>query len=71
MLFDVNTYPTSLHLTIIAINEYKGCVRYIFTSLFFKSKALVKLGKMFFILLQNIISFSRKSNFRILGFQIS
>ena len=43
-------------------------------SLFFKSKrswALVKLGKMFFISFQNLLSFSIKSNFRNLHFQIS
>ena len=36
-----------------------------------KSKALVKLEKCFFISLKKLISFSRKSNFRILNFQIS
>ena len=34
-------------------------------------RAFVKLGKMFFISLQKFFSFSRKSNFRILEFQIS
>ena len=34
-------------------------------------KALVKLEKVFFISLQKLFSFSRKSNFRILNFQIS
>ena len=55
------------------LNQSKGCVRYIFTSLFFKSKtrALAKLGKMFFISFQKLFSFSRKSNFSILDFQIS
>ena len=55
------------------MQNLKGCVRYIFASLFFKSKkrALVRLGKMFFILLQKLFSFSRKSNFRILDIQIS
>ena len=40
---------------------------------FFKSKtrALVKLGKMFFILLQKLFRFWRKSNFNTLDFQIS
>ena len=34
-------------------------------------QCFVKLGKMFFISLQKLFSFSRKSNFRILHFQIS
>ena len=34
-------------------------------------RALVKLGKMFFISLQKLFLFSRKSNFSILDFQIS
>ena len=38
MLFDVNTDPTSLHLPNIAENEFKGCVRCIFASLFFNYK---------------------------------
>ena len=51
---------------------FKGCVRYNFPTLFFKSKrALLKLGKMFFISLQKLILFSRKSNFRISDIQFS
>ena len=50
----------------------KGCVRYIFASLFLDlDLALVKWRKMFFISHQNLFSFLRKSNFRILHFQIS
>ena len=50
----------------------KGCARYIFASfLQVQKRALVKLGKMFFILLQKFFSFSRKSNFSILDIQIS
>ena len=36
-----------------------------------KTRALAKLGKMFFILLQKLFLFSRKSNFRIPHFEIS
>ena len=51
---------------------FKGCVHYIFTSLFFKSKwELGKQGKMFFISIQKLFLFFRKSNFRILDIQIS
>ena len=39
----------------------KGCVRYIFAGLFFKSKGVpTKLRKMFFISLQKLFSFSKK-----------
>ena len=48
-----------------------GCVCYIFASLFFKSTALVKQKKKFFISLQKLFLFLRKSNFRILDIQIS
>ena len=46
---------------------FKGCVRYIFASLFFKSKGehLGNKEKCFFISLQKFFSFARKSNFRI------
>ena len=52
---------------------FKGCVRYISASLFFKSKQkpLSNQEKCFFISLQKLFSFSRKSNFSILDFQIS
>ena len=36
---------------------------------FFYKRALVKLGKIFFISLQKLFSFSRKSNFRFLDIQ--
>ena len=55
------------------IFNFKGCVRYIFASLFLgqnKSTCQIK-RKMFFISLQNLFSFLRKSNFRILHFEIS
>ena len=46
-------------------SSIKGCVRYIFASLFLSlTRALVKLGKMFFILLEKFFSFSRKSTFK-------
>ena len=39
----------------------KGCVRYIFAGLFFKSKGVpTKLRKIFFISLQKLFSFSKK-----------
>ena len=51
--------------------QFKGCVCYIFAS-FFKAlkRALMKLGKMFFIWLEKLFSFFRKSNFRILDIQV-
>ena len=51
-------------LTRQKLTQIKGCVRYIFASLFFKSKLehLSKWERCFF---------SRKSNFRILHFDIS
>ena len=52
--------------------ELKRCARYIFASLILGLKrTFVKLGKIFFILLQKLFSFSRKSKFRILDIQIS
>ena len=51
------------------MSGFKSCVCYIFANLFFKSKW--KLGKSFFISLQKLFLFLRKSNFRILDFQIS
>ena len=54
------------------IKNFKDCVHCIFASLFLSLKeSLVKLGKMFFISLQKLFSFSRKSKFRILDIQIS
>ena len=51
---------------------FKGCVRYIFASLFFKSKREHFWNwKMFFISLRRLFPFSRKSNFRISGIQLS
>ena len=49
--------------------RFTGCVRYIFASLFFKSKG-EKQGEIFFISLPKLFSFSRKSDFRILDIQI-
>ena len=53
--------------------EIKGCVHYIFVNFFFKSKRehLWNKEKMFFSSLQKLFPFSRKSNFRILDFQIT
>ena len=52
--------------------HFKGCVHYILASLFLGlNKSTCQLRKLFFISLQNLFSFSRKSNFRILHFQIS
>ena len=47
---------------------FKGCVRYIFASLFFKSEkgALMKLGKVYFTSLKKLFLSSRKSKFRVL-----
>ena len=49
----------------------KGYVRYIFGSFKTKRKHLSNKGKVFFISLEKLFSLSRKSNFRILHFQIS
>ena len=51
---------------------FKGCVRYIFTSLFLSlNGSTCQTRKIFFILRQNICSLSRNSKFRILDIQIS
>ena len=48
---------------------FKGCGRYIFARIFFSLKrALVKLGKMFFISPRKLFLFPRKSTFSILNF---
>ena len=65
-------FLTILKTTNSCLYLFKGCVCYIFASLFFQSKrALVKLGEMFSISLQKHFLLSRKSNFRILDIQIS
>ena len=67
-----NSLPIECFPLTYDLSGFKGCVRYIFASLFLSlNKKIVKLGKMFFIWLQKHISFSRKSNFRILNLQIS
>ena len=44
------------------LNKFEGCVHYILASLFLSLKrALVKLGKMFFISLQKLCFCSRKN----------
>ena len=50
----------------------KCCVHYTFACLFFKTKkrALMKLGKVFFILLSKLFIFSRESKFRTSNIQI-
>ena len=51
---------------------FKGCVCYIFTSLFLSlNESTCQTRKIFFILRQNICSLSRNSKFRILDIQIS
>ena len=53
------------------MRKITGCICYIFATLLFKSKReYLKLGKMFFVSLWNLFSFSRKSMFRILNIQI-
>ena len=56
------------------LNDFvvEDTICYIFPSFFFKYKQEhIKLGKEFFISLEKLFPFSRKSNFRILHFQIS
>ena len=53
---------------------YKGCVHYIFACFFSfisQTRAPVILEKAFFISFPKLFLFSRKSNFRTFGFQIS
>ena len=59
----------STDLVLFTEEILKGCVRYIFVHFFLSlnERALVKLGKMFFILLEKLFSLTRKSNFRILA----
>ena len=48
---------------LLATKSFKGCVSYFFASLFLSlNRALLKLGKMFFISLPKLFSFSSKSN---------
>ena len=51
---------------------FKGCICYFFASLFLDlNESTCQVKKNVFISLQNLFSFSRKSNFDILHFQIS
>ena len=59
--------PVYLHIIKLYI---KGCVHYIFASLFLSLKeSIVKQGKTFFISLQKLFSFSRKS--QVLSFRFT
>ena len=60
-----NSLPIECFPLTYYLDGFKGCVCYIFASLFFKSE------QEDFISLQKLFLFSRKSNFSILDFQIS
>ena len=52
--------------------DLKGCVRYIFASLFLSlNESTCQTRKNAFFSFQNLFSFSRKSNFTILDFKVS
>ena len=78
--FDFRWYSTHLDIIFCPLRIggwrggvlFKGCVRYIFASLFFKFKQeYLSNYENMFISIQKLFLFSRKSIFRILYFEIS